>query len=138
MRPKPALEHRAAGIAMVLVLALVGMGAAAQPAKPDYLSYAEFSADDTPQKVALKRAYNDAVQRYNQALYEYHVTLEQHDRLVDAHNSTTDPAERKKTREEAEALRAKLGGLRREATSRAATVDEAARRAAAGGVSLTR
>ena len=143
MRPTRVRGCRLVG-AVVVVLLAFATGAAAQPATPDqkaapaYLSYAEFSPEDTAAKVVLKRAYNEAVQRYNQALYGYHVTLEKHDRVVDVHNQATDPAERKKAREEAEALRARLAALRREVTSRAAAVDEAWRRAAAGGVTITR
>jgi hypothetical protein len=110
----------------------------AQPATPKYLSFAEFTKDDTASTVALKRAYNDAVQRYNDALYEYHVTLDKHDRLVELYNRSTDAAEKKKTREEAEALRVRLAALRRDALTRAASVDDAARKAAAGGVTITR
>jgi len=121
-----------------------GPGAVAQPATPPsptapkYLSFAEFGTDDTPATVALKRAYNEAVQRYNQSLYDYHVTLERHDRLVDAYNQSTDGTEKKKARDEAEALRARLGTLGRDVRARAGLVDEAARRAAASGVTLTR
>jgi hypothetical protein len=120
------------------VVAALAVPALAQPARPNYLPYAEFSGDDTSQAVTLKRAYNDAVQRYNQGLYDYHLTLERHDRLVDLHNKTTDPAEQKKAREEATALRTKLGGLRRDVTAMARTVDEAWTRAAAGGVPIRR
>lgn len=108
------------------------------PTKPEYLPFAEFSTADTPQQASLKQAYNEAVQRYNQTLYDYLVTLERHNRLVDVHNASADPAEKKRAREEAQPLRAKLEDLRRTVTARAAAVDQAARRAAAGGVSITR
>jgi hypothetical protein len=135
--PRPRLRRRL-GIVAATIFALHA-GVAAQPAKPNYLGYEEFSPRDTPERIAAKGEFNQAAQRYNQALYEYHVTLERHDRLVEIHNDgATDPAERKKAREEAEALRAKLGELRREVTTRAAKVDEARRRAAALGLSITR
>jgi hypothetical protein len=137
VRSVPALGRGAAGVLTALVLALAAT-AGAEPAKPSYLPYAEFAGNDTPQAVGLKRAYNDAIQRYNQSLYDYHVTLEKHDQLVDAHNRSTDSAERKKARDDAEALRARLTALRRDITTRAAAVDEAGRRAVAGGVTLPR
>jgi len=132
------LSRWAAVAVTALVLALAAVAGAQQPAKPNYLPFAEFAADDAPPAVGLKRAYNDAVQRYNQSLYDYHVTLEKHDALVDTHNRSTDSAERKKARDEAETLRTRLTSLRREVTARAAAVDEAARRAVAGGVKLPR
>jgi hypothetical protein len=137
---KTFVRATAAGLAAALLSAAVAVAAQqpTQTVKPSYLAYAEFKPDDTPQNVALKRAYNDAVQRYNQSLYDYHVTLEKHDRLVETYNGSIDPVERKKAREEAEGLRGRLAGLRRDVTSRAALVDEAARRAAAGGVVITR
>jgi hypothetical protein len=119
----------------------VAVGAQSTPRAstgPQYLSYTEFATDDTPAAVTVKRAYNDAVQRYNQSLYEYHVTLERHDRLVDVYNQSSDPGERRKAREEAEALRARLAGLGRDVRTRAGQVDDVARRAAAAGVTLTR
>jgi hypothetical protein len=137
VRRVPALGRGAAGVLAALAL-LLAATAGAQPAKPNYLPYADFVSKDTPQTVGLKRAYNEAVQRYNQSLYDYHVTLEKHDQLVDAHNRSTDGAERKRTREDAEALRARLTALRRDVTTRAAAVDEAGRRAVAGGVTLPR
>jgi hypothetical protein len=137
VRSVPAFGRGAAGVLTALALALAAT-AGAQPAKPNYLPYAEFTGNDTAQAVGLKRSYNEAIQRYNQSLYDYHVTLEKHDQLVDVHNRSTDSAERKKTREEAEALRARLTALRRDITTRAATVDEAGRRAVAGGVTLPR
>lgn len=135
-----AARRRADGVAAALALvvwALAGL-AGAQATRPNYLGYAEFAADDPPPAVALKRAYNEAVHRYNQSLYDYHVTLEKHDRLVELHNRSTDPSEQKKAREEATGLRGKLATLRRDVTARAAAVDEADRRAAAGGVTITR
>jgi hypothetical protein len=110
----------------------------AQATRPNYLPYAEFAGDDSGQAVTLKRGYNDAVQRYNQGLYEYHVTLEKHDRLVDLHNRATDPIEQKKARDEAVALRGRLGMLRRDVTTLAKAVDDAWARATAGGVSIRR
>ncbi len=127
----------AASVLAALVLTLAAT-VGAQPAKPNYLAYAEFAADDAPQAIGLKRAYNEAVQRYNQSLYDYHVTLEKHDLLVEAHNRSADTAERKKAREEAEALRARLAALRRDVTTRAAAVDETARRAVTAGITLPR
>jgi len=137
VRPVPALGRGAIGAVVAAALVLAN-GAAAQSVSPGYLPYTEFSPDDTPAKVALKRAYNETLQRYNQALYDYHVTLEQHDRLVEAYNRTTDPAERKTAREQAEALRTKLSALRRDVTGRATAVDDAWRRAVAGGVTISR
>jgi hypothetical protein len=111
-------------------------GATAQVAKPAYKPYVEFTADDTPQQVAAKRAFNEAAQRYNQALYDYHVTLERHDRLVERHNDpAADPAERHRARADALSLRSRLADLRRDVTARATAVDQAARRAAVLGVS---
>jgi hypothetical protein len=124
--------------ALALLVAALAVPALAQPTRPNYLPYADFSGDDSGQVVTLKRAYNDAVQRYNQGLYDYHVTLERHDRLVDLHNRTIDPAEQKKAREEALALRTRLGSLRRDVSSLAKAVDEAWARAAAAGVSIRR
>jgi hypothetical protein len=126
------------GGALALLLLTLAVPALAQAPKPNYLSYAEFSGDDTSAAVTLKRGYNEAVQRYNQGLYEYHVTLEKHDRLVDVHNRSTDPAEQKKAREEAQGLRTRLGVLRRDVTSLAKAVDETWARAAAAGVSIRR
>jgi hypothetical protein len=139
------LAPRLSAVTVLAGALALGMAASGQPsarpasAAPPYLSYTEFAADDTPATVALKRAYNDTVQRYNQSLYEYHVTLERHDRLVDVYNNqSSDPAERRKAREEAEALRVRLNALGRDVRARAGQVDDAARRAAAGGVTLTR
>ncbi|MBI3457070.1 MAG: hypothetical protein HY002_14935 [Candidatus Rokubacteria bacterium] len=137
MRPRRAPGRCVAGAVAAALLAVAGW-VIAQPAKPNYLPYAEFRSDDTPQSVALKRGYNETVQRYNQDLYDYHVTLEAHDRLVDIHNRSTDPAERRRARQDAQALRAKLNALRGDVMTRAAAVDEAVRRAAAGGVTITR
>lgn len=132
--------RRLAGTVAGAIAAAVlwGAGVTAQPAKPDYLPYVEFSPEDTPQQIALKQGYNEAIQRYNQTLYDYVVTLERHNRLADAHNNSADPAERKRARDEAQPLRVRLEELRRAVTARAAAVDQAARRAAAGGVSTTR
>jgi hypothetical protein len=123
--------------ALALLVAALALPVLAQP-RPNYLPYADFSKEDSGDAVALKRAYNDAVQRYNQGLYDYHVTLEKHDRLVDQHNRSIDPAEQKKAREEAQGLRTRLGTLRREVTATAKAVDEAWARAAARGVSIRR
>lgn len=131
---------RRALCALVLLAAhaLGAPGAATgQPAKPEYLPYAEFASEDTPAANALKRGYNATVLRYNQALYDYHLVLDQHDQLVDLYGSgTASAADRQKARAQATALRARLGALRREVMSRAAAVDRAARRAAAAGVDL--
>ena len=137
MTAQPSLG-RAAAAALAAFLLTLAAAAAAQPAKPNYLPYAEFAADDGAQAIGLKRAYNEAVHRYNQSLYDYHVTLEKHDRLVDLYNTSADAAAKKKARDEAEALRARLATLRRDVLSRAAAVDEAARRAAAGGITIAR
>ena len=137
MRSVPALGRGAAGVLAALALVLAAT-AGAQPAKPNYLPYVDFTSQDTPQAVGLKRSYNEAVQRYNQSLYDYHVTLEKHDQLVDVYNRSTDTAERKKTRDEAEGLRTRLTAIRRDVTLRAAGVDDAGRRAVAGGVTLPR
>jgi len=131
------LGRWAAAAVTALALALAAL-AGAQSAKPNYLPFAEFAADDAPPAIGLKRAYNEAVQRYNQSLYDYHVTLEKHDFLVDTYNRSTDAAERKKARDEAELLRARLTTLRRDVTARAAAVDEAARRAVGAGIKLPR
>ncbi len=135
-----AARRRAGGIAAALALvvwALAGL-AGAQATRPNYLGYVDFAADDTAQAGALKRAYNDAVHRYNQSLYDYHVTLEKHNQLVDLYNRSTDPGLQKTARAEATALRGKLDALRRDVMANAAAVDEAARRAVAGGVTITR
>jgi hypothetical protein len=137
VRSVPALGRGAAGVLAALALVLAAT-AGAQPAKPNYLPYVDFTSQDTPQAVGLKRSYNEAVQRYNQSLYDYHLTLEKHDQLVDVYNHSTDAAERKRTRDEAEALRARLTALRRDVTTRASAVDEAAHRAVGGGVTLPR
>lgn len=123
------------GLAGATLLA-VAPGLTAQSVKPSYKPYVEFGTEDSGERVAAKRAYNEAAQRYNQALYEYHVTLERHDRLVETHNDpAADPAEKKRARDQAQALRPRLTELRREVTTRAAAVDQAGRRAAAVGVS---
>jgi hypothetical protein len=110
-----------------------------QAPRPQYLPFAEFSADDSSAQVAAKQAYNEAVERYNKALYDYHVTLGQHDHLVDIYNRAgVSPAEQEKARAEAVLLRAKLETLRREATTLAAAVDQARRKASQVGVTLTR
>jgi len=129
------LDRLAAGLLAATVLA-VGGGLDAEPAKPQYLPYAAFTAEDTAERIGLKQAYNDAVLRYNDGLYDYHVTLGKHDQLVELYNGSTDPVERQKARDQAAPLRAKLATLRGEVTSRAAAVDQAARRAAAAGVSI--
>lgn len=119
------------------ITALAGVATGqAPPTRPDYLPYVQFAAGDTAERVALKKAYNEAILSYNQGLYEYHVTLENHNQLVERHNKSTDPAEQKRARDEAQALRAKLTDLRSQVTRLAAAVDEAARKAAAGGVSV--
>jgi hypothetical protein len=139
-RADPRRRARLAGVLLAVALACAVSAPAqpAQPATPKYLPFADFTKDETASTVALKRAYNDAIQRYNDALYEYHVTLEKHDRLVEAYNRSGDSAEKKRARQDAEALRGRLAALRRDALTRAAAVDEAARKAAAGGVVITR
>jgi hypothetical protein len=132
---------RRAGAALLLAASTVGAAcpAPAEVAKPSYLPFAQFGSQDTREHIAAKRDYNQAVHRYNQALYEYHVTLERHDRLTELHNAAaTDPAERQRAREEAERLRVKIGDLGRDVKTRAAEVDQAWRRAAGAGVSITR
>ena len=126
------------GLAVGLA-ALTGPVAAAQePQRPQYLPYTEFASDDAASHLAAKQAYNDAVERYNRALYEYHVILGQHDQLVELHNHAGTPAEQDKARADAAPLRAKLQTLRRDVTTLAAAVDQARRRAAQAGVTLTR
>jgi hypothetical protein len=110
-----------------------------QSPRPQYLPFAEFSPADSAPQVAAKQAYNDAVERYNKALYDYHVTLGQHDQLVEIYNRAgVSPAEQEKARAEAAPLRTKLETLRREATTLAAAVDQARRKASQVGVTLTR
>ena len=137
LRRNPAFARATAAGLAILVLALAG-DAGGQATRPDYLGYTEFASDDTPQVLTLKRVYNEAVHRYNRSLYDYHVTLEKHDRLVELHNRSVDPAEQKKARDEATVLRNRLNTLRRDVKANAAAVDDAARRASAGGVTLTR
>ncbi len=135
MSGRPTSVRVILGMAVAAVLA-GALTLDAQPAKPDYKRYAEFAPEDTQSRIAVKRAYNEAAQSYNQVLYEYYVTLEKHDRLVDVHgNSAVDAAERKRARDEAQALRGKLADLGRLVKTRAATVDQASRRAAELGVS---
>lgn len=141
MRVRIGFARRRGARLVILTAAVLALVAtpAAQPAKPSYLPFAEFGPQDTRDHIAAKRDYNQAVQRYNQALYEYHVALERHDRLVEVYNATaTDPAERKRARDEAERFRGQLGELNREVKARAALVDQAWRRAADAGVSITR
>jgi hypothetical protein len=125
---------------LVAVAALaVAPTLAAQVTRPSYLPFAEFGSQDSREHIAAKRDYNQAIHRYNQTLYEYHVTLERHDRLTEVHNApATDPAARQQAREEAERLRTKLGDLGRDVKARAAEVDQAWRRAADAGVTITR
>lgn len=143
MRRARFVGRLAACLATAGVLACAGpiAGQPAQPApsvKPKYLAYLDFAATDSPEVVSLKHAYNDAVSQYNRALYDYFVTLERHDRLVELHASSPDPAEKRKARDDARPLRARLTELSREVKTRATAVDQAARRAAVGGVPLTR
>lgn len=139
MRPRRGSRRLGALLVAAATLLLAAGAIADEPAKPRYLPYLEFAADDAAPSVALKQAYNDAVKRYNEALYDYHVTLERHNQLVDfASGPGASPAERQKAREEAAPLRARLDALRRDVLTRAAAVDAAARRAAAGGVTVTR
>jgi hypothetical protein len=127
----------AAGLA-ALALHLAGTLAPAQPAKPEYLRYADFAAGDSTAQLAAKQAYNEAVERYNKALYDYYLTLERHDQLVAAHNRASTPAEQQKARAEAAPLRTKLEALRRDVTAAWNAVDQARRRAAQAGVAVTR
>jgi hypothetical protein len=126
------------------LVALVGSGVSAQgppgpqSQRPQYLPFADFAPDDSPPQVSAQQAYNDVVERYNKALYEYHVTLGQHDQLVEQYNRGGMPADQEKARAEAAPLRAKLQTLRRDVTALAASVDQARRRAAQAGVTLTR
>ena len=123
---------------LVLAVPVMWLGGpvTAQPAKPGYLPFVEFSPRDPQAHIDLKKAYNDTVEKYNQVLYDYYATLEQHDRLVDVYGASTDPAERQRAKDEAAPLRAKLTTLRGEAATAFTAVDRAARRAAAAGVSL--
>lgn len=109
-----------------------------QAAKPDYLPYAAFGADDTPAGISIKQSYNEAVEKYNKALYEYFVTLDHHDQLVERANGTANPADLQKAKSEAGPLRSKLQALRKEIATFAQGVDQAKRRAAQAGVALTR
>jgi hypothetical protein len=120
------------------VLTLAGSSAAQNSPKPQYLPFAEFTADDAAAHIAAKQGYNEAVERYNKALYEYHVTLGQHDQLVDAHKRAGTPAEQEKARSEAAPLRAKLDTLRKDVVGLAAAVDRARQRAVQAGVTLAR
>lgn len=131
-------RYRFAAALLVLIVLTSGGPLDAAPAKPEYLPYAEFTTADTPPQITVKQAYNEAVLRYNQALYDYHVLLEKHDQLVELYNGSSNPSERQKARDEATPLRAQLAAQRREVTNRAAAVDQAARRAGAAGVSITR
>ncbi|HEY7141506.1 MAG TPA: hypothetical protein VIE44_15490 [Methylomirabilota bacterium] len=135
------------GGARVLVGLLLGLAAIAdrgaqaqnpQASAPQYLPFAEFAPGDSPPQVTAKQAYNDAVERYNKALYDYHVTLGQVNQLADAYSQAGTTAERDKARADAVPLRAKLEALRRDATSLAAAVDQARRKAAQAGVTFTR
>ena len=135
------------GGARVLVGLLVGLAALGGPdaraqgpqaPSPQYLPFAEFASEDSAPQVSAKQAYNDAVERYNKALYDYHVTLGQHDQLVDVYNRAGTPAEREKARADAAPLQARLQTLRRDATTLAAAVDQARRKASQVGVPLTR
>ena len=130
------VRHRLTATAVALAVLGAGSGAGAQLAKPNYLPFAEFTARDTQAQIDLKKAYNDAVERYNQVLYDYYAALEQHDRLVDTYNASTDPPERQRARDDAVPLRAKLNGLRRDAASLFTAIDQAARRAVAGGATV--
>ena len=133
------------GREVVRHVAVVGLAASvlgvpvaipAQPTKPNYLPFAEFSPADTQAQIDVKKAYNDAAERYNRILYDYHATLEQHDRLVELYRGSSDPAERQRAKDEAAPLRAKLTSLQRDAAAAFAAVDQAARRAGAAGVSI--
>ena len=125
--------------AAVLVVVLAAAVASAQGApRPHYLPFAEFASTDSASHLAAKQAYNEVVERYNKALYDYHVTLAQHDQLVDAGNRAATPAEREKARADAAPLGTKLETLRREVTGLAGAVDQAKRKAAQAGVTLTR
>jgi hypothetical protein len=124
-------------VALVVALATTVASAQGGPSPPQYLPFAEFSSDDTASHLAVKQAYNEAVERYNKALYDYHVTLGQHDQLVELHSRARTPAEQEKARADAAPLRAKLQSLRRDVTNLAAAVDQARRRASQSGVTLT-
>jgi hypothetical protein len=134
------------GPARLLVGLLAGLVLFLDPARaqgpsaprPEYLPFAEFTSNDAPAQIAAKQAYNDAVERYNKTLYDYHVTLGQVNQLADAFNRAGTAAEREKARADAAPLRAKLGALRRDATTLAAAVDQARRKANQAGVTLTR
>ena len=134
-------RHAIALASMAAVLGVAAGTAAQAPSaapRPQYLPFAEFANDDPPAHVSAKQAYNEAVERYNKALYDYHVTLAQHDQLVDAGKRAATPAEREKARADAAPLRTKLETLRREVTGLAGAVDQAKRKAAQAGVTLTR
>jgi hypothetical protein len=141
VRGRPEGGCRRAAVWVVLTVAALSpvLAGAAEPIKPAYLPFAEFSPEDTREQIAARRDYNLAIRAYNQALYEYHVTLERHDRLVEVYNAaTTDPAERKRAREEAERLRFTMGQLGQDIQARASQVDQAWRRAADTGLTIRR
>jgi ribosomal protein S12 methylthiotransferase accessory factor YcaO len=128
------LARLVAALAVGLATAVAGAQGAA---RPQYLPFAEFASTDSASHLAVKQAYNEAVERYNKALYDYHTTLGQHDQLVEQHSRAGTLAEQEKARADAAPLRAKLQTLRREVTSLAAAVDQARRRASQSGVTLT-
>jgi hypothetical protein len=109
-----------------------------QTPAPQYLPFSEFSADESTGQRSARQTYNDAVERYNKALYDYHVTLGQVNQLADAFNQASTVTERDKAKADAAPLRVKLESLRRDATALAAAVDEARRKAAQAGVTITR
>ena len=135
---------RIRGLALAASVAAVALGGAVRPAagqsceNPQYLGFTEFGADDSAPQVASRQAYNSAVERYNKAIYDYCVAWSRHSQLVEVYNTSASPAERDKARTEAAPLRAKLDTLRRDVTSLAGAVDQARRRAAQAGVTITR
>jgi hypothetical protein len=128
---------RLVGLAVALAAVTGHVAVGQEPRRPLYLPYAAFAPDDTGSHLSAKQAYNDAVERYNKALYDYHVTLGRHDQLVEVHRRAGTPAEQEKARAAATPLRARLETLSRDVTSLAAAVDQARRRAAQAGVTLT-
>jgi len=134
----------ARGLLLIAAVLAVALGGVPRPAagqscdNPQYLGFTEFATDDSAPQIASRQAYNTAVERYNKAIYDYCVAWSRHSQLVEIYNGSANPAERDKARAEAGPLRSKLDALRRDVTTLAGAVDQARRRAAQAGVSITR
>lgn len=139
---RPGVRRRrlimAGAVAAIALSSPAGPAGAQSCENPQYLGFTEFGTDDSAPQIASRQAYNTAVERYNKAIYDYCVTWNRHSQLVEVYNTSANPAERDKARAEAAPLRSKLDGLRRDVTTLAGTVDQARRRAAQAGVSITR